>query len=331
MGLFKNRLRTIVGEDASFSQAIARLGYYIFFTNKFSKVAAKLTNKKQEHRFSLMPLPIKPNNINPHVEGTPLISIIIPTRNKYKLVKQCIDSIITKSTYRNYEIILVDNRSDEADLLSYIDDLSKNESIRFKSIKADIDFNFSSLINLGASHSNGAYLLLLNNDVEVMSENWLEDMLIYAQHTDIGAVGAKLLYPDFTIQHAGIVFSAENLSQHIFLGEPDLKLKAEHRVNHVQNYLAVTAACLMVSKTKFEEANGFDEQFKVEFNDIDFCFKLHQKGYHNVYLPQVKLFHFESASRQHPHAKKASYQQHLKEVELVKQKWSTYINADPFF
>jgi GT2 family glycosyltransferase len=260
-----------------------------------------------------------------------LVSIIIPTKNRTDLVEQCIQSIIALSTYKKYEIILVDNRSDDPAFFAFVENLKNAPDILFTCVTADIEFNFSALINLGVAQSKGSYILLLNNDVKVITPDWLELLLFKARQAHVGAIGVKLLYPNETIQHAGIVLSAEKISEHVFVGEKPHAEVYQNALNTTRNYLAITAACLMVSRNKFDEVGGFDEQFVVEYNDIDFCLKLYQAGYYNVYLPKVLLFHYESASRRHPHSDKKSYQRHLAETEMMKRKWPFYISHDPFF
>jgi GT2 family glycosyltransferase len=260
----------------------------------------------------------------------PLVSIIIPTRNKYHLVKQTIDSVLEKSTYQNYEIILVDNGSDEQTLLEYIEQLKATEPQRFKCVSFDHEFNFSALINFGVQNCSGSYLVLLNNDVKIITPDWIERMLQQASLQGVGAVGAKLLYPNETIQHAGIVLNKKNISKHLFVGAKRTEEVEQNAINTNQNYLAVTAACLMVSRKKFDEVGGFDPKFKVEFNDIDFCLKLYAHNLNNVYLHEVELFHYESASRRHPHSDSRSYKQHMEETELMREKWRLMIENDPF-
>ncbi|MES2780725.1 MAG: glycosyltransferase family 2 protein [Bacteroidota bacterium] len=249
------------------------------------------------------------------VSGNPLVSIVIPTKNKSELVKQCVDSIIQKSTYRNVEIILVDNRSDEKELFALVEQYQ--QQITFKHVRADIDFNFSALMNIGSEQASGSFLVLLNNDTEIITPQWLEYLLGYAQQKHVGAVGCKLLYPNYIIQHAGVVVDKKVISKHIYMGEDRYALGT----NRVANYPAVTAACLMIEKQKLTSVGGFDEQFNVEYNDIDLCLSLRKAGYHNVYLPQVELFHYESASRRHPFSDRKNHERHLKETLLMKDKW----------
>lgn len=266
-------------------------------------------------------LAILPGNKNPTfsvqypLTDQPLVSIVIPTKNKSELVKQCVDSIIQKSTHRNIEILLIDNRSDEKELLSLVEQYATQ--IPFKHVYADIDFNFAALMNLGNQHANGSFLVFLNNDTEIITPQWLEYMLGYARQKHVGAVGCKLLYPDHSIQHAGVVLDKKVISKHVFLGSE----RYAEGTNAVTNYPAVTAACMMVEKQKFIAVGGFDESFNVEYNDIDLCLKLRKAGYHNVYLPQVELFHYESASRRHPFSDKKNHIRHIQETQLMRHKW----------
>jgi GT2 family glycosyltransferase len=260
-----------------------------------------------------------------------MVSVIIPAFNKAHLLKQCIDSIISLSTYKNYEIILVSNRSNEASFFDLVRQYETQTAFVFTCIKADIKFNFSALINIGAKASKGDYLLLLNNDTEIITADWIEQLLRLATLPYSGAVGAKLLYPNNSVQHAGIVLEQENISRHIYVGENGNSSGYLNALQTTQNYSAITAACLMIEKQKFDSINGFDELFEVEFNDIDFCLRLYQKGFYNVYCANAVLYHYESASRRHPHANKKSYALHLRESKMMREKWEQWIANDIFF
>lgn len=260
----------------------------------------------------------------------PLVSIVIPTHNKAYLVKQCIDSIINHSSYPNYEIVLVDNNSTEPELNTLIQTYKVRLNERFVYVKASYVFNFSQLVNDGAAHSKGDYLVLLNNDTEVKNTDWLEQLLHVAAHPLAGAVGAKLLYPDDTIQHAGIVLHPQNISSHIYLGKQANEQVYDNALNTLREYSAVTAACLMVSKQKFDAIGGFDTNYRVEYNDLDFCLRLMEKGWHNMYTPYAVLYHYESASRQHPMASRTSAQQHYAERAQMEKRWKPYIQNDPY-
>ncbi len=262
------------------------------------------------------------NCLNVQVKEQPLVSIIIPTRNKTQLVKNCIDSILQKTTYSHVEILLIDNRSDDEEFIKLVNRY-KSEVDFFRCIRADIEFNFSALINLGSKEAKGDFLLLLNNDTTVITSDWIEKMLGYAQLPNAGAVGCKLLYAGETIQHAGIVVNEELHTYHVHTGLSH----NDKRINTVKNFPAVTAAALMTERKKFMEAGGFNEAFAVEYNDIDFCLKLRELGYYNIYLPQVELFHDESSSRRHPFSDRKNYRRYQAESALMRTLWKDKIET----
>jgi GT2 family glycosyltransferase len=243
------------------------------------------------------------------------------------MVKQCIDSILQHTTYINYEIVLLDNQSTEESLEKLIEHYRNKLQSAFIHVKADFSFNFSKLINLGAAHATGNYYILLNNDTSVITSDWIERMLAKFSIPKTGAVGAKLLYPDNSIQHAGIVLQENTISRHINLGEkPDNEL-----VSYNRNYLALTAACMMVSREAFNHVKGFDQSLAVNYNDIDFCIRLYKDSYHNVYAADVCLYHFESASRQHPFANWRSGKNFRIESAIMREKWFSLIADDPYY
>ena len=239
------------------------------------------------------------------------VSILIPAKNKPELLRQCVDSIFSKSTYKNFEVIVIDNGSTDKGFMELVAAYENKFPGQFKSYVHDIPFNFSKLINFGASKAQGDYLLLLNNDTEVITPDWIEAMVEQAQRDSIGVVGAKLLFPDETIQHAGIVFDENNMPVHIFAG--DYKHLYNLQLNAINNYPALTGACVMVKKQLFETLNGFDENFAVEFNDIDFCLRATEQGLFNVYLPHVELYHYESVSRGKSHDSKKGFETYYEE------------------
>lgn len=226
----------------------------------------------------------------------PLVSILIPTRDHAKITGACLKSIFEKTTYGNYEVIVIDNGSVEKETLDLFSKYKKKYK-NFKVLVENIEFNYSRLNNLAAKKAKGDFLVLLNNDTEIISSNWLEMLVGYAMQPHVGAVGPKLLYPDDTLQHAGVILGLGGVASHAYLGSErdDLGLYGRLRVPY--NYAAVTGACLCVSKRKFEEVGGLEEDLKVAYNDIDFCLKLLKKGYYNVFLPMVELYHYESKSR----------------------------------
>lgn len=267
--------------------------------------------------------------INYHVNKSPLISIIIPTKDNSQLLEQCINSIYEKSIYSNFEIIVINNRSEEKntfDLLENLKDIYSN----FNYYDYDDDFNFSKICNYGVNKSNGEYVLLLNNDIKIISENWLNQMVGYASNKHIGAVGAKLFYEDSSIQHCGIVLGIGGVASHVFLNADKLDMGLYGRLRVPYNYSAVTGACLLVKKEKYYEVNGFTDELGVAYNDVDFCLKLQKIGYVNVVLPFVELYHFESKSRGYD-TTLVKYKRFLKETKYMYKNWRFEIENDPFY
>jgi GT2 family glycosyltransferase len=261
------------------------------------------------------------------------VSIIIPTKDAARLTKNTIDSILALTDYPNYEIIVLDNNSNTQEFFDLMAGYKASHPDKFRCIEAKFPFNFSKLINLGVASSDGEFVLMLNNDVEIIQNDWLTYMVSYSQHSRVGAVGVKLLFPDDKIQHAGVVIGLGDIriAGHLFVNY----YKDDHGYfNYIQttsNYSAVTGACLMCRRSVYEEVGGMDENLEVEYNDIDFCLKIQEKGYNNVYLADVTLYHYESATREHPRENKVAYTRHLKEVEYFRSRWSKYIEHDPYF
>lgn len=263
------------------------------------------------------------------VIGEPLVSIIIPNKDHVKDLKRCIDSILEKSTYHNYEIIIVENNSTEDKTFEYYKELEKNNQIQVVIWKKP--FNYSAINNYGRTFAKGNYILLLNNDTQVISENWLEEMLGLCQRSDVGAVGAKLVYPDHTIQHAGVVIGIEGIAGHVFLNYPEDDLGYNGYIQSVRDYSAVTAACIVVKASVYDEVKGIDEDFQVAFNDIDFCLKIVDHGYRIVYTPYAKLYHFESKSRGEEDNKEKVMRFNSEVTQLLK-KWRPFIEqGDPAY
>ncbi len=230
------------------------------------------------------------------VKKEPLISILIPNCDHVDDLRQCIDSIINKSTYKNFEILVIENNSKSKEIFDYYQQLEANPKIKILHYKGK--FNYSAINNFAVKFCNGEYLLLLNNDTQVRSGNWLEEMLSCLQFPNAGCVGTLLSYPDKTIQHAGIVLKMQNgTAGHLFQYEPENKKGYEYRLETVQNVSAVTGACLMVKTSVYNQLNGLDEKFAVSYNDVDFCLRLQKNGLNCIFTPFVKLFHYESKSR----------------------------------
>jgi GT2 family glycosyltransferase len=233
------------------------------------------------------------------VSGNPLVSILVPTRNQVELLKRCLTSLIEGTGYSNCEILVLDNGSDEADAMEYLEQLRGLNSERVRVLDCPGPFNFSAINNRGAREARGDYLVLLNNDTAVLHEEWLEEMLGIAQQQDVGAVGAKLFYPDGNIQHAGVILGINHApADHPFIGQPSDATGYFGRLCLTQEYSAVTAACLLVRRALYLEQGGLDEErFRVSYNDVDFCLRLQQQGYRNVLTPHARLLHEESVSQ----------------------------------
>lgn len=263
--------------------------------------------------------------------SNPKISIIIANKDHYEDLSRCISSILDKSTYENYEIIIVENNSTSQEILSYYEDIKRHPKIQVVVYKGE--FNYSKINNFGVSFASGKYILLLNNDTQVISLNWMEEMLMYAQRDDVACVGAKLYYDDYTIQHAGIVIG---LGAHGTAGHTHYRINKENlgymgRLCYTQDVTAVTGACLMVKKSLYEEAGGLDETFAVALNDVDFCLRLRQKGYLNIWTPFAELFHFESKSRGLDD-KDDRAERYNEESARFRERWKKELeDGDPYF
>ena len=261
--------------------------------------------------------------------GEPLISILIPNKDQKDILKRCIDSILQKTTYREYEILIIENNSTGDEIFAYYEELKKDPRIRV--LTWDGPFNYSAINNFGASQAKGEYLLLLNNDTEVIADNWLEEMLGDCQRPEVGAVGAKLLYPDGTVQHAGVVIGLGGVAGHVFTRIDAQDAGYFGRAIIRQNYSAVTAACLMVSAEDFASVGGLDETLAVAFNDIDFCLKLCEKGRRNVWNPAAELYHHESISRGAEDTAEKQ-KRFWKEIAQMNERWAAYYEGgDPYY
>lgn len=259
----------------------------------------------------------------------PKVSIIIPTKDGKDILEKCINSIYEKTNYKNYEIIVVDNNSSEKSTFEYFKKIKK-EHKNITIITDKGEFNYSKINNNAVAKTDCDYVLLLNNDTEVITKGWLTTMVGYAMQKHVGCVGAKLLYPDYTVQHAGVILGLGGVASHAYIGAERNDLGYLGRLCVPYNYSANTAACLLVSRKKFDEVGGLEEKLKVAYNDIDFNIKLLEKGYFNVTLPQVELIHYESKSRgldTTPEKKK----RFEKEVKFMMDKWEKQINNDKFY
>ena len=260
----------------------------------------------------------------------PLISIIIPNKDHIEDLKRCMDSIDQKSSYKNYEYIIVENNSTDEKTFQYYKNLEE-ENPKAHVVYWDKEFNYSAINNYGATFAKGEYILLLNNDTEIINETCLEELLGYCMRSNVGAVGARMYYEDDTIQHAGVVIGFGGIAGHCFVLQPRGTTGYCHRIICAQDYSAVTAACMLVKKSAFDEVGGLTEELAVAFNDIDFCMKLREAGYLIVYNPYAELYHYESKSRglEDTPEKVARFN---KEMQIFERRWPDILrNGDPYY
>ena len=275
--------------------------------------------------------------------GTPKISIVIANKDHQSDLKRCVDSILEKSTYENYEIIVVENNSMTPEIFAYYKELQaayengateNDRKIRVVTYtpKEGETFNYSRVNNYGVSFATGEYILLLNNDTQVITVNWMEELLMYAQRQDVAAVGAKLYYADKTIQHAGVVLGlgAHRTAGHSHYGQHRDNLGYMGRLCYAQNVSAVTGACLLVKKSLYDEVGGLSEDFAISLNDVDFCLKLREKGFLNVFTPFAELYHYESKTRGMEEGEKL--RRYERECAHFRDKWKEQLDAgDPYY
>lgn len=277
------------------------------------------------------------------VSGTPMVSILIPNKDQKDTLRQCIQSI-GNSTWKNYEIIIIENNSQEPETFQYYSQLCQHKGEgkiygtgtlpggqSVKVVVWDSGFNYSAINNFGASYAEGEYFVLLNNDIQIITLDWLEELLGNCQRPEVGIVGARLYYPDNTIQHAGIVVGIDGIAANMF---PGLRRGQEgyyHKAAIQLNYSAVTAACLMVPRRLYQELHGLEEQLAVAFNDLDFCLRVCQKGYLVVYDPFVEAYHYESKSRGKEDTKEKVHR-FGEEIEFIRTRWIDLLKkGDPYY
>jgi GT2 family glycosyltransferase len=257
------------------------------------------------------------------------VSIIIPTRDHGSDVERCIASALAHTSYPDIEIILLDNGSTDAASLATFEALRERDA-RIRIVRYDVPFNFSAINNYAASLATGDYLLFLNNDTEALSQGWIEAMVEQAQRKPIGAVGALLLYPDNTVQHAGVITGLGGVAGHSHKHYPADSPGYYYMLKSLNNYSAVTAACMMVRREVFEAVGGFDESFAVAFNDVDFCLRLREAGFRNLYVPNAVLYHFESKSRG-LETTPERIARFSCEIERMKERWPLLAEPDPCY
>lgn len=260
--------------------------------------------------------------------GEPLVSIIIPNKDQSEALKKCLDSIREKTSYRNYEIIIVENNSEEPETFAFY---KKIAGEKIKIVTWEGEFNYSAINNFGVRHARGDYLLLLNNDVEIINGDWLTEMLSHCQRKEVGIVGAKLYYPDNTIQHAGIIIGIGGVAGSVFVGLPRAFSGYLHKASIQLDLSAVTAACMLVKRSVFEQVGGLEEKLKVAFNDVDFCLRVREKGYLVVYDPYAELYHYESKTRGAEDTK-GKIRRFQTEIEYMRSHWIGLLKkGDPYY
>jgi GT2 family glycosyltransferase len=290
-----------------------------FVSKKGISAKAEICNKKNGYIRVKYDLP----------QNLPLVSIIIPTRNRLDLISRCVESIIERTSYKKIEILILDHESTESKVKDYLSKIKKIPCIRIFQVGGE--FNFSKINNYGARKAEGDILLFLNNDIEILESDWLSEMVSQSLRTEIGCVGAKLVYPDNSIQHGGVIVGLGGVAGHSHKHYSNENPGYKHRLQLVQNYLAVTAACLAVRKEIFDSVGGFNEiDLKVAFNDVDFCLRVYEKGYRNLWTPYALLKHHESASRGKDSVPD-KIERFKKEINYMQSRWEKYIKHDPSY
>ncbi len=269
-------------------------------------------------------------HIKYEIDGNPLISVIIPNKDHTDDLDICLKSLYEKSSYKNFEVIIVENNSTEKETFEYYEAIAQKHG-NVKIVKWEGNFNYSAINNFGVNYVKGEFILLLNNDVEIINGSCLEEMLMFAQRKDVGAVGAKLYYSDDTVQHAGVILglggTAGHAHKHFGRSHPGYMARA----SIAQNLSACTAACLMMRRDVFDEVGGLDESFEVAFNDVDLCMKIRKKGYLVVFTPYAELYHYESKSRGNDSTPE-KLERFRGEIDRFKEKWQKQLDdGDPYY
>jgi GT2 family glycosyltransferase len=282
-------------------------------------VAAKLTPTCGGHWRVHYPCP----------EPPPLVTLIIPTRNRRELLVACVESVFAKTVYPNFEVLIADNDSDDPELLAYYCRMKERKD--FDVLSCPGPFNFSAINNRAVQQARGAIIGLLNNDLEIIDAGWLGEMVSHAVRPGIGAVGARLYYPDFSIQHAGVITGLGGVAGHAFKGFSRHEPGMQFRPHLAQNLSAVTAACLVICKSTYLKVGGLDDKcLTVAFNDVDFCLKVQALGLRNLYTPFAELIHHESASRGAEHTPE-KIRRFQGEIAAIKARWGDRLLSDPAY
>lgn len=268
-------------------------------------------------------------NVKYEVQGEPLVSILIPNKDQRETLETCIRSIREKTTYKNYEILIIENNSVEETTFAYYKCLAADPQIRL--LRWKDGFNYSAINNYAARKAEGEYLLFLNNDIEVMSPDWIEQLLANCQRPDVAICGSKLYYPDHSIQHAGVIVGLGGIAGHAFLNMPGSRTGYLHKASIQLNTSAVTAACMMMKKEVFDALGGFEEKLTVAFNDVDLCLRTVEAGYRIVYNPHVEMIHYESKSRG-AEDNPEKVRRFQSEIEFMRTRWIDFLKkGDPMY
>ena len=263
------------------------------------------------------------------VQGKPLVSVIIPNKDEKETLQTCMEMLNNNTSYQNFEIIIIENNSTTDEIFRYYKELSKDPRIHL--LRWGKEFNYSAINNFGVAHAKGEYLLFLNNDIKSINPDWMEELLGVCQRPEVGGVGAKLIFPDNTIQHAGCVVGMGGIAGHMFVDMPADRTGYLHKASLLQDMSAVTAACLMMKKEVFEEAGGFTEELAVAFNDVDLCLKVRKNNHLIVYDPYAKLYHMESKTRGAEDSKE-KVRRFQTEIEYMRCHWLDILkNGDPYY
>ncbi len=296
------------------------------------RVAAEAAFQQTGMAAEVLPSPIAEfvNHVRrPLPSPAPRVSVLVPTRDRANLVRTCLDGLLRKTDYPDFEVLILDNDSVEPATLSLFAELAVDP--RVSVLRVPGPFNFSAINNVGVQASTGEVLLFLNNDIEILDGGWLREMVGEAMRPDIGCVGAKLLYGDGTVQHAGVMLQSGPLAMHVCRTDGATDTGLDGRLAGTRDYLAVTGACLAVRRAVFEQVGGFDgEHLPVAYNDIDLCLKVNDAGYRNICTPFASLLHLESASRGHDHVSEEKRQRAAREQAHASTKWIDRFEHDPY-
>lgn len=264
----------------------------------------------------------------PLPERAPKVSMIVPTRDRVELLRMCVESVLDRTDYPEFEVVVVDNQSSDPGALNYLAELERRDGVRV--LRYDAPFNYSAINNWAAARCDGQVLALINNDIEVITPDWLREMVSQAMRPEVGAVGAMLYYPDDRIQHAGVILGVHGIAAHIYAGMPKGYPGHGGRARVVQSLSAVTGACLVVRRDVYDSVGGLDERLKVAFNDVDFCLRVREAGYRNIWTPFAELYHHESATRGSEDTEEKK-QRFMGEVEFMKSRWGDVLVSDPAY